>query len=445
MSLSFLLGTAAYNMHVQQIGRALHEAGALAAYVTAGVDSYRNPVVRRARQLVGRQLPFVDRELRRRSVSELPPELIHTRWWWELPRVVAGRLRSVALEDWIWERAEFALDAHCARLLARDTFGAYFGVEHGALASLQAARRLNKPAVVAFLSPHHRTLEQWVGSEFDSHPELYSRGQARIATLAARRDARRDEELAEADWIVTGSSFTTRSLVDVGVPARKILTIPLGGPVPITPDRLPAARSKAVRFVYVGPVSVRKGAHYLLKAWSQVARPGVELHLYGKVLLPDRMIAEARASRGADQLFVHGSVPGRELPNVYLQSSVLVLPTLCDGFGQVISDALAHGLPVITTSNAGAADLVECGRCGFVIPPADAAALANTMQWCADRPDDLFAMRNIALGAAAKWTWFEFRRHFAELVLGAVGVAVANDRNEPVSPSWLPGLSASRL
>jgi glycosyltransferase involved in cell wall biosynthesis len=420
MAVSFLLGTAAYNTHVQQIGRALHEAGALAAYVTAGVDSYRHPLMRRARGIARHRLPGIDRELRRRTVTEIPQELIHSHWRWDLPRVAAGRLGSVALEDWIWERGEFALDAHCAKLLRNPRIGGFLGVEHGALASLRAARQLGKPAVVAFLSPHHRTYAKWVEGEYAKHPDLSGKSHARLTRLAVRRNARRDEEMAVADWIVSGSSFTTRSLTDAGVPPARILTIPLGGPTPVAPDALPAHPPQTVRFLYVGPMSVRKGAHYLLNAWRRVARPGVELHFFGKRLLPVEIVERAKAAAGGDSIVVHGSVPGPELAHAYMRSSILVLPTLCDGFGQVISDALGHGLPVITTSNAGAADLVQHGTSGFVVPPADEHALVDAMTWCADHPGELFAMRHAALTRAAKWTWLEFRQRFRDLLLGAM-------------------------
>src|SRR6185436_11275715 len=116
----------------------------------------------------------------------------------------------------------------------------------------------------------------------------------------------------------------------------------------------------------------------------------------------------------------HGSVAAAELSAVYRDASVLILPTLCDGFGLVVSEALAHGLPVITTHNAGASDAVFHGRTGFVVPPADFNALRSTLTWCAEHPDDLFAMRRPALASAARWTWTDYRRRFADLLTDAL-------------------------
>ncbi len=418
--ISFLVGTAAHNTHVQQMTRALHEAGALGEYVSAGVDTYRSPILCLGRRAVATGMPHLDRELRRRTVSEVPAARVRSRWRWEIPRIVASRLGAVAAEDWIWERGEHAFDRYCAGLLRNERFTAFMGVEHGALAALKAARDMGKQGVVAFLSPHHRTLAQWVGKEYEDQPDLYADGQARIAAHDGRRNARRDEEMSVADWIISGSSFTTRSLTDAGVAPGKILTIPLGGPSPIPEELLPVRPSRTMRFAYVGPVSVRKGAPYLLNAWKRVARPGVELHLYGKRLVPERLIAEAMAGAGGDCVFVHGSIPASELPAVYLGSSMLILPSLCDGFGQVISDGLACGLPVITTRNAGAADLIEHGKFGFVIPPADENALADALVWCMEHRQEVFSMRRAALAAAGTWTWPHFREQFARVLLAAI-------------------------
>jgi glycosyltransferase involved in cell wall biosynthesis len=416
-----LVGTAVHNSHVQNMVKALYETGGLYAYFSGGVDVWHNAALRRVRHWVGSSVPQVGRELSRRAISGIPDDFVRARWRWELPRVLAGRFNgSVRLEDWLWERGEHDLDRLCARVVGQAGVDGFFGVEHGSLRTIEAARAAGKPAVVAFLSPHRGMRERWVDDEFIRHPELGSPGRRYLDGLSEARDARRDDEARLAEWIVSGSSFTTRSLHAAGFSTDKIITIPLGGPDPIPVSTLPKEPPSTLRLVYVGPVSVRKGAHYLLRAWRQIAGPGLELHFYGKPLLPDDLIAEAKASRGGDRLFFHGSVPASTLGAVYLNASLLILPTLCDGFGQVISDALAHGVPVLTTENAGGADCVEPGINGFVIPPADAMAIAERLTWCADHRTALFDMRRPALSHAARWTWTHFRRQFAADVQGAL-------------------------
>jgi glycosyltransferase involved in cell wall biosynthesis len=412
-----LVGTSAHNSHVQNMVQALYETGSLYAYFSGGVDVWHGPALKRVREWVGHGIPVVGRELSRRAVRGIPDDFVRARWRWELPRSIAGRFSAaLRVEDWLWERGERDLERLCASVIRDPQVGGFFGVEHGALAAVEAAQSLGKPTVVAFLSPHHRTRARWVDAEFDRHPELGRPGRARLDDLSDARDARRDDEAMLADWVVSGSSFTTRSLVDAGIARDKILTIPLGGPDPIAAGALPAAPPRTMRFMYAGSVSAHKGAHYLLRAWRRVAAQGVELHFYGRPLLPESVLADAQAAPGGDRLFFHGSVPVSTLNRAYLDASLLILPTLCDGFGQVVTEALAHGLPVLTTTNAGAADRIEHGANGFVIPPADETALAECLSWCASHPQDVWQMRASALARASGWTWTDFRRTFSSEV-----------------------------
>ncbi len=392
---------------------------------------WRGATLRRVREWIG-NVPPIGRELSRRRVRGIPEELIQPRWRWELPRAIAGRFSTAGrVEDWLWERGEFDLDRVCAAVVRRPEVGGFFGVEHGALRAIEAAQDVGKPAAVAFLSAHRQTRERWVDAEFVRHPELRRPRAARLEYLAADRDERRDAEARRADWIVSGSSFTTRSLVDAGIDAGKILTVPLGGPNPVPVHALPSSPSDTFRIVFVGGISVHKGAHYLLRAWPRLAGSGVELHFYGSNCCPIELIAAAKAAPGGDRLFFHGSVAPSTLERVYLDSDLLVLPTLCDGFGQVITDALAHGLPVLTTTNAGAADCVEDGITGFIIPPADEAALEARLAWCLAHRPEVFDMHAAARAAAANWTWAHFRRKFAADMYTAVG-----------APTEMPALRA---
>jgi glycosyltransferase involved in cell wall biosynthesis len=100
------------------------------------------------------------------------------------------------------------------------------------------------------------------------------------------------------------------------------------------------------------------------------------------------------------------------------QASVLVLPSICDGFGMVVTEAMSQGLPVICSSNAGASQLVADGVNGFIVPPADAGRLAERLAWCLDHPVELQNMGRQAANTARHWKWSDFRARFvAELSL----------------------------
>lgn len=415
----FLVGSLAYHTHMQQIALSLYEADALGAFYGGGVDHYRHPIARSCRGIISARMPSLDRQLQRRRITTVPEHFIHADWRWEGLRTLAYRMGAdPRLEDWLWERSEYRLDQRCARLIQMSAFDVFLGTEYGTLRTLYAARRAGKKSVVAFVSPHHAFRERWVDAEYQRFPELLTPYTTRMLKLAPRRGARLDEEARTADLLHANSALTARSLIEAGFLPQKIVTVPLGSPPPIEPSQLPRALPEPVSITYVGVASVRKGAHYLIHAWRLLKpRRGVELRFVGDTTLPSRCLPTDDPT-----VIFHGSLPQRELSAAYRQAAVVVLPTLCDGFGMVILEAMAHGVPVIATTNAGAAEFIQDGYNGFRIPPRDVHALADRIDWCIQHPEALLDMRRAALETARSWTWESFRVEFRTRLGGALGI-----------------------
>ncbi|NEO67677.1 MAG: glycosyltransferase family 4 protein, partial [Moorea sp. SIO4G2] len=139
------------------------------------------------------------------------------------------------------------------------------------------------------------------------------------------------------------------------------------------------------------------------------SKSNVQLNVFGAMGLPQSLLANI-----PDSIHLNGTVPRSELYKIYHNSDVLVFPTLCDGFGMVVTEAFAQGLPVITTNRAGAADLVRHGVNGLIIPAGDADALADALEWCVSHRAELRAMGQAALETAANWQWSDYRRLLIE-------------------------------
>lgn len=406
MPARFLLGTLAINTHVQNIALALHEMDLLGAWETGWVDFQTHALAGSARRWIGLRLPGLHRQLsRRRVLPELEP-LVRRNVLWEIARTAASRAGAMPLfTDWLHDRATCSLEQRCAlQMLDREWHG-FVGVEYGALSALRAARQQGKPGVIAFLSPHHSFREKWVDAEYQKFPELLTPDVRKLLALGKARDQRRDAELMVSDIVHTASQVTADSLVAAGVNRERVIVAPLGSPTPLALADLPPAPSGPVRVLYAGPVSVRKGAHYLLEAWRSVAPGrGAELHFCGVNLLPRSVLAGLPGN-----VHFHGSLPQEALFRMYRTSTVLVFPTLCDGFGMVVAEALSQGLPVVTTANAGANILIEEGGNGFIVPAADPRALAARLDWCLRNREALHAMGPAAIAAVANQGWDRFR------------------------------------
>jgi glycosyltransferase involved in cell wall biosynthesis len=111
-----------------------------------------------------------------------------------------------------------------------------------------------------------------------------------------------------------------------------------------------------------------------------------------------------------------GQLSHQDMASFYNASDVFVFPTRFDSFGMVVAEALACGLPVIVSENAGAKDLIEEGVNGWVVPAGNAAALAERMAWCAAHPTEVRAMSAAARSSAEHRDWQSYRSQVADVI-----------------------------
>ena len=390
---------------VQQTARALLEAGLLASYWTTFAD---RPDARWRRTLVRIASTAgvnIEQDLQRRAVTEIPEDFLRLAPSWE---VITSLLRRIGadprLVDAIWERCIFSFDRSVAKRALSSASGIY-GYEYSALASFREADEHGLARVYEVPSPEHNFVEELIQREIERFPELDDGKRQYFLSRQNRRTERRRQEWTLADLVVVNSTFTRDSYAAAGLDVGKVRIIPLGAP-PVCKASVGGDALGPLRVIWAGTFGIRKGAHYLLSAWRKLA-PGNKavLQIFGANNLPCGLTADV-----APSIEYYPSIPRAALFARYRAAEVLVFPTLCDGFGMVVTEAFAQGLPVITTTRAGAADLVRHGENGFIIPPADSDALAGTLQWCLANRPKLMAMRRAAFQTAARWQWSDFRR-----------------------------------
>jgi glycosyltransferase involved in cell wall biosynthesis len=218
----------------------------------------------------------------------------------------------------------------------------------------------------------------------------FARFGVRFPGIDSRIVERELEEYALCDLIVVPSSFARRTFVDKGVPGAKLRLNPYG--VDLAMFHPMPKRDAIFRVLFVGVTSLQKGVRYLLEAASNAQIPELETWLIGAIDPEMRPILARYENR-----FRHlGVLPRAELAGQYSQASVLVLPSIQDGFGLVMVQAMACGVPVIATENTGAADLFTDSVEGFIVPIRDAAAIADKIVFLYEHPE----VRD-AMGAAA--------------------------------------------
>ncbi len=187
---------------------------------------------------------------------------------------------------------------------------------------------------------------------------------------------REEQEYALADRISVPSRYAAQTFIERGFAPEKLLMNGLG--VDLTRFRAPNQRpiDRKPQVLFVGGVGIRKGVPWLIKAFQRLSAKA-ELHIVGPVS-PD--YAAFLRDEVLQNMTVHGAVSGAALITAYERADIFCLPSLEEGYGMVIPQAMACGLPVVTTDVTGAADLLTSGENGLVVPPADSAALADALE-----------------------------------------------------------------
>jgi len=216
------------------------------------------------------------------------------------------------------------------------------------------------------------------------------------------------DEYDEADIILVPSRLIEDSFKAEGL-GRKTQRIPLG--VDLDKFKQISQPKHSFRALFVASNFDRKGGVHLVKAWetaraiSKNVRTGI-LWIVGDVPPGD-------LGKGISAV---GNLAEQEYVQTLQQCDVLVLPSLEDGFGLVVLEAMAVGKPVIISENVGAKDVVGESRDGYIVPVGDANKLARAIVSLADLPERRIEMGQQAHRSASRMTWQKYKESYLELV-----------------------------
>lgn len=190
------------------------------------------------------------------------------------------------------------------------------------------------------------------------------------------------ESVAAADYVCVASNFVRNSFLKRGIPAEKLLFSPY--PVDLNvfqPAMEPRPTNRPFTIVHTGGLSLRKGAPYLLEAFRLIRKEVPDAVLRIKHHLREEVNDIVRKNSDLP-IEWSGNLDLPDHVRRYQTSDLLLFPSIEDGFAFVVAESLACGLPVITTPNTGASDLVQPGVNGEVVPIRNAPALAEAaLKW----------------------------------------------------------------
>lgn len=235
-----------------------------------------------------------------------------------------------------------------------------------ALRSFQLARQLGVLAVLDV--PTTLNANQIVAEE---------RQHLGLPSYYRRLPTRLRAEVLAADYVLVPSDIASDSVVMLGVPPARVITLSFGVDVTHFRPTSPGHMDVNDRFLalFVGKFDVHKGVHYLLQAWHDLALPNSELVIAGPP--GDVNFVQKMRSQYSGLFTEVGNVPHNQLPELYAQADVFVFPSLAEGSALVTYEALASGLPCIVTFEAGS--VVRDGIEGFVVPRGDVPSLKERL------------------------------------------------------------------
>lgn len=362
--------------------------------------------------------PRLANELSRRIFAELSPSQIRTVPGRELVRQIARRvgLAGLVRHESGWasvDRVYRAIDRHVACAVRRRAIRPelVYAYEDSALDTFSENRRREIVSVYELPTAYWRLTHRIFCEERELQPGWAS-------TIDALLDSpeklqRKDDEISFADVVIVPSHFVAQSLRLAPHCPKRIEIMPYGAPSPT--DRPVAFRAdgEPLRVMYAGRLRQGKGLSYLFEALSHFEYP-YELLLAGAIPTTPCQALEAALEKPNHRWL--GTVPHGRLLKEMARSHVFVLPSLVEGLALVIGEALASGLPVLTTANSGGPELVQDGVEGFIVRIRDPEAITEKLTLLYEDEGRRHAMAEAAKRRAAEMSWTVFEDRVASLV-----------------------------
>jgi glycosyltransferase involved in cell wall biosynthesis len=384
------------NANVRAVLQALFSAGLLERFVTTlgwSKDSY----------------PYLSDHIRgklRRNYA-LPAERIDIHPFRESVRLAATALRWRVLtrHETGWasiDRVWSSLDRTVAKCLGKSIYGsqlnAVYAYEDCAAKTFAAAKDLGLHRIYELPIAYWETTQRLLQEEAQRYPEWEP-------TLGATRDspeklARKTRELELAELIVCPSQFVRDSLPKAKQHNNRSIVAPFGTPTVETNNAIhQMSANDPVRLLFAGALSQRKGLADLFSALKLIGSNRVELIVMGQPVRPLKWY------RQYANFIYEPPRPHDEVLRLMQSCDVLVLPSIVEGRALVQQEAMACGLPVIATKNAGAEDLIIEGETGFLVPIRSPEKIAERISWFASNRSRISGMGIAAQSRARELTW----------------------------------------
>ena len=335
----------------------------------------------------------------------------------EINRLICSRLGIKSLIK--HEAGLFSVDAvyrhidkkvaHLIKRKCEEDFQAVYAYEDGAYNSFLMAKSKGINRFYDLPIGYWRAARELLNEEKNQWPDWAS-------TLTGFSDSdvklkRKDDELGLASRIFVASSFTAKSLEFYPGKLAPVEVIPYGFPTPVK-DRDYVLRKNKLKLLFVGGLSQRKGIANMFAAVENL-KDKVELTIVGRKSTNNCVALDKALSK-------HNwipSLPHDKVLELMKSQDVLLFPSLFEGFGLVITEAMSQGTPVITTDRTAGPDLIQHNYNGWLVEAGSTDDLQRCIEELLSNPEKVVEAGKSARETARLRPWEAYGRELTKAIL----------------------------
>jgi len=365
------------------------------------------------------------KEIRRRSFDPLLQPVTKTHPWREIGRLISSKAGIKRFTN--HETGFFSVDAvyrnldkHIASKLksaSKNGVKAVYAYEDGARCTFKEAKKFGLNCFYDLPIGYWRAAKRLLETEKERWPDW-------VSTLTGFEDSEiklrfKDEELSLADRIFVASTFTAKTLKEFPGTLAPVDIIPYGFPEVNTTRSYSIIGRKLLKLLFVGSLSQRKGIADLFSA-VEPFKNHVQLTLVGRKVTDKCAALEKELAK---HTWIP-SLPHEQVLQLMREHDVLVFPTLFEGFGLVITEAMSQGTPVITTERCAGPDLIEHENNGWLTKAGSVNDLQTTIEKILCNPQLICKVGKEAMETAKKRSWSIYANKLVESVSEYMGVSI---------------------
>lgn len=303
----------------------------------------------------------------------------------------------------------------CGYLSAKDSckYGSHiiWSYDTMALSAFKYGKPRGATCVLEMASTSVYTIKEIVESEYSKQLPFSDTLERHRRLYPEKKCEMLSAEFQLADFIVVASSFVRECLIKEGYASNKIRLIPLGIDIDKFVPKKAYNLYGTLRFLFVGRLESAKGIDYIFEVFKQLQNEDIELICVGEVFGD-----VTRYLNYSPNIRLLGQKRPDEMPEVYRQADIYILPSLWEGFSFSLLEAMASGLPVISTKYSFGPDIVENFKQGFIIEPRDIDDVKRKVVWFINNRDKLKTMGQAARLKISGVSWQSYYNGVNSLV-----------------------------